>query len=56
MFMGAVSSISWTSFPWMMFMSGLAVVGTNDTGMVKGWLSEALMPVRSAYRVASSER
>ena len=56
MFIGTVSSRSWTSFPWMMIMSGLAVVGTNETGTVKGSLSEALRPGRSAYRVASSER
>ena len=36
MYIGTVSSRSWTSFPWMMTLSGLAVVGTNETGMVKG--------------------
>ena len=53
---GIVSSRIWTSFPWMMTMSGLEVVGTNETGTVKGGFSEALRLGRSTYRVASEER
>ena len=37
-------------------MSGLAVVGTSETGMVDGGFSEALRPERSAYRVNPSGR
>ena len=56
MFIGIVTSRSWTSCPWMMTMSGLEVVGISETGAVKGGFSEALRPGRSMYRVASSER
>lgn len=51
----SISSRSWSSIPWTITMSGLAVVGTNKTGTVKGGFSEALRPGRSAYSVASSE-
>ena len=41
-------------FSWMTTISGLAVVGMIEIGIVNGGLSEAQRPGRLVYRIVSS--